>query len=45
MRGSVRDKDSGLRFNNSNDGKKDFRTNLVSVFVDNLNPLVDQKGL
>ena len=25
--------------------KVDFRANLVSIFVDNLNPVVDQKGL
>ena len=29
----------------ANNGRDDFRENLVSIFVDNLNPVVDQKGL
>ncbi|KAK1553277.1 hypothetical protein Q3G72_032047 [Acer saccharum] len=45
MRESDRETNPCFRDNKGNDGRRDFRTNLVSVFVGNLNPIVDQKGL
>ena len=33
------ERNSAFRFNGDRDGKRDFRANLVSIFMDNMNPV------